>query len=334
MINLKCIYCLSVEPLSGFNTEHVMPRAFGTFEHNFTLNNSVCRTCDTYFSQNLELRLARDSLEALDRIPSDSVSPESLTKLPFTETRLKITEGFYLGLNVRVVLNGEIPTVVPFPQVGFLREGETQWAYVTQGELDNLSTPLPTDIADDGIRIITPSEETEEQIIAILDERGVPFQRRGELASPGTDESDIEVEISGQVDQIIMRCVSKILFNYLSFCAGHEFTHDENFNVIRRFIRYGHVPDYRLVDVSNEPILHTDTENLRQTDGHLVTINWTGDNRHIIGQISLFNRITYRVSLASGFQGVWRPIRQGHLFDVGNRTISGLGVTSLILPNP
>jgi len=217
--------------------------------------------------------------------------------------------------------------------VGFLREGETEWAYVTQDELNNRSTPLPTDIADEGIRIIAPSEEIEEQLIAILGERGVPFQRRGELQPPTTDESDIEVEISGQVNQIIMRCASKILFNYLSFCVGHEFSLDENFNTIRDFIRYGNVPDYPLVDVSNEPILHTDTRNLRQTDGHLVTINWTGDNRNITAQISLFNRITYRVSLAHDFQGIWRPIRQGHLFDVGNRTISQLGVTSLIFPN-
>ena len=68
MPELKCIFCLEGDPAEGFNTEHVIPRAFGTFENNLTLTDMVCRSCNQFFGDNLELIFARDSFEAYDRI--------------------------------------------------------------------------------------------------------------------------------------------------------------------------------------------------------------------------------------------------------------------------
>jgi protein-arginine kinase activator protein McsA len=63
-----CIYCLENKNESSFqHTEHVIPRAFGTFEQNLTLNRIVCDDCNQYFGDNIELYLGRDSLEGISR---------------------------------------------------------------------------------------------------------------------------------------------------------------------------------------------------------------------------------------------------------------------------
>ena len=66
--NLKrCIYCLCYEPDAAFNKkEHVMPQAFGKFEQNFTLQ-VVCDQCNQLFGNELEIYLARGTLEGIRR---------------------------------------------------------------------------------------------------------------------------------------------------------------------------------------------------------------------------------------------------------------------------
>src|SRR4051812_32898742 len=51
-----CIYCGSTQPPT--KREHVMSRALGMFEQNWTLD-CVCDDCNKYFGDNLELPLGR-----------------------------------------------------------------------------------------------------------------------------------------------------------------------------------------------------------------------------------------------------------------------------------
>jgi len=60
-----------------------------------------------------------------------------------------------------------------------------------------------------------------------------------------------------------------------------------------------------------------------------VTVDWAADGTSIFGQVSLFNRARYRVSLARGYSGLWHTIRSGHLFDIEGRMARRLGGTSL-----
>ena len=63
----RCIYCTVEKDADGFNRDHVIPEAFGLFEGNFVLT-CVCVTCNQFFGDTLELKLARDSLEGHDRV--------------------------------------------------------------------------------------------------------------------------------------------------------------------------------------------------------------------------------------------------------------------------
>ncbi len=331
---LKCIYCLQDVPAEGFNTEHVISQAFGTFENNLTLTDMVCRTCNQFFGDNLERIFARDSFEAYDRIATGLRPAAAIAQLP--QDRLTFTAartGEWSGLRLRLVAAGDGRTVEPAPQVGLPRRADAGWIYLTEAELAHSEAEIPPDYDRQGhIRIIAPSSEVQDRLIELLAQRGIPFRPEGEFDLPNPDIGEIEVYVNSRIDPVVKRCIAKMVFNYLARVTGRAFVLLPAFNPIRAYIRHGASPDYLLVDADDTPILANDQPTLRQTEGHLVTVNWTPDNRHVVGQLSLFNRVRYRVSLARNFSGVWRPIRNGHHFDIHERRISALAATSLYVP--
>jgi hypothetical protein len=54
---------------------------------------------------------------------------------------------------------------------------------------------------------------------------------------------------------------------------------------------------------------------------HLITVNWAADGVSILGQVSIFNWVTYCVSLLRDYGGKRRDVRRGNFFDVSNRRI-------------
>ena len=334
MLTHKCMYCLRDLDASDFRTEHVIPQAFGTFENNLTLNESVCGECNQYFGDNLELIFARDSFEAYDRVRYGLKSLAELHDLPHERLTFALAdEGEWTGLRVALTAKDGTLIVTPVPQVRFCgRRGDKQ-IFVTQAELEELDESLLREIdPNGGIAIFAPSELIAGRFIQALARMGIQFEAKNDMPPPRIDEAEIEVEVRTKIDPIVKRCVAKIAFNYLAYTSGSAFAHSESFHAIRSFIREGQELGYPVIRVTDDPILANDFRHLRQTNGHLITVNWTRDNRHVIAQASLFNRFTYHVSLARLFSGVWRPIRSGHLSDIDSRSISELVGTSLIVP--
>ena len=60
----QCVYCKAIKLFpEDFNSEHVISQLFGTFgADTMTLNDSVCKVCNKYFADELELHLGRDSI--------------------------------------------------------------------------------------------------------------------------------------------------------------------------------------------------------------------------------------------------------------------------------
>jgi hypothetical protein len=127
---------------------------------------------------------------------------------------------------------------------------------------------------------------------------------------------EVIVEIKTKVDDFIFRAVAKIAFNYLVKIAGIEFATKSDFDPIRNYIRYGEKPNYKPVYFNQKPILAYDSNRIRQTNGHLLTLDWSSNGQNLLGQVSLFNFATYKVILARSFSGIYIPIRSGHLFDI------------------
>lgn len=330
----KCIYCLEDLEASRFDKEHVLPKALGKFKNNLTLIHCVCIECNKYFGENLDFFLARDSIEALRRLTHGVKPLKEIQDLHLERLSLRLAqEGEWKGVRMQLRVEGGELGVEAMPQVGLAKKGVHDRIYLTEQELENPATELPPGWDPDaGINVIAPSEAVAERLVTLLAKRGITGQRRVDLPWAEAERGRIWVEITSRIDGIIRRSVAKIAFNYMAKMSGADFVLHQDFNVTRSFIRHGVLPGYPLVVTSQRPILADDHPTRRQTEGHLITLNWTPSRRSVVGQVSLFNEITYIVSLARNFSGVWRPIRSGHHFDVSRRRITALGATSLTLP--
>jgi hypothetical protein len=68
--------------------------------------------------------------------------------------------------------------------------------------------------------------------------------------------------------------------------------------------------------------LHRDDAIYRQTNGHIIVLDWDKGHEGIVCLVSLFNHLTYHVILCARYSGVWHPLKAGRHFDVENLKIS------------
>lgn len=159
----------------------------------------------------------------------------------------------------------------------------------------------------------------------MLLEKGFTFKSYKDV-NPDDSEPSLMCKVEGTIDDTIFRAVAKIGFNYLSYWQGREFVLHDDFNSIRRYIRDGVRPQYLLLKIRQESILRDEPLEGKRRSGHMVTVDWAADKRSIVGQVSLFNWVTYSISLARDFSGEHRVIRKGHFFDPYNQQILELNV--------
>jgi hypothetical protein len=293
---------------------------FGTFKQNLTLIDTVCAACNQYFGNTIDFALARGSAEAIHRLDEGVRPPQA-------------REGDWNGVLLRLTADPTGLVVEPVPQVGFPRQAGDGFIFVPEEELTDPQRSLPCsrDAQQTGLLLIANADETQRRLVDALAVRGINFQESDRRSVPLQRGEDLLVEISTTMDSLVFRCVAKIAFNYLAYVQSREFVLQDNFSAIREFIRYGRDPPDPVIVVDSRPMLTDDSVTRRQTNGHLVTVNWAQDQMSIVAQFSLFNHARYRVSLAHGLSGVWRPIRSGHHFDIERRSVSPLVGTSLIV---
>jgi hypothetical protein len=345
---MVCIYCLNDYQKSFFKSvEHVIPRAFGKFSpNNLVLKNLVCDECNQYFGNTIDFILARDSIEAVDRFRSGIKSTRDVGDLGQGRIQFSLAQkGNWQGIKLalRADPRGRNGFVIePISQVGFAKRSEEGFIFVPEDILKDKDIPLPDgiDLKKEYI-IIANSVQSKSRIIQALKSRNIDFNEKNSTRLPFKPGEDLPVEVQTLIDQHIRRCIAKIAYNYLAFVQANKFGLElarnfmirHEFSTIRAFIRDGRDASYPLVIVDPNPILADDTLTARQTNGHIVTVNWTSDNTNIVAQASLFNRLRYRVSLARSFTGIIRPIRSGHLFDIEQLKIKRLVGTHPITPN-
>jgi len=89
------------------------------------------------------------------------------------------------------------------------------------------------------------------------------------------------------------------------------------------YARWANKPNHPIFEMDYKPILADEPHEGKSRLGHIITLNWASDDNSIISQVSLFNMIRYRVSLAKDFTVLIRPfnISSGHFFDLSSRDI-------------
>lgn len=316
---IKCIYCQEEKSEEGFTRpEHVVPQSFGAFRNNLTLRQVVCNSCNQFFGDNLEIALARDTLEGHSRFAHGVREPTDFR--PFGRNSrivIRLTEGDLAGAYAYREYSSEVEEILlrPLPQVGFRRADSNHYEYFLLDELPERAELDVMGIAWDhpaAIRAVAVDETTLIDSLARLE---IEFQSGGELVPPD-DADSLLCEVEGTIDQIIFRAIAKIALNYLAYWQGADLIHETHFDPIRRYVRFSEPAGYPLVILTEEPVLADEPIVGRRRLGHLVTVSWAGDGRSIVSQISLFNWVTYRVSLAKDYPQATRDIRKGSFFNV------------------
>ena len=324
MDTTTCIYCMEEKPISDFNREHVLPQAFGRFQRSLVLQRTVCQSCNQYFGDHLDLILTRDSYEAIQRL-DHGIKPASKARdLLHQRIEFRTVEtGVWGGVRFRLNAEGGVRICQPLPQVGIRRAGETVWTYLTKWELQDTNRQLPIPAPGEGsIHVLGEDQEECAELVQLLADRGITFNPRDDTpAYPYRQHDDLDLEATFAVDQILMRSIAKIAFNYLTAVTDSAFVRQDSFNALRQYIRWGTPVTYPVVDVSDRPILLGDTQCLRQTDGHLLTVVWFQTTRHLVGKVSLFNHLVYSVCLTQGYSGIWRPVQCGHHFNTDTMVV-------------
>lgn len=322
------MYCLNEGV--PFTKEHVIPRAFGTFENNLTLapeeRPTVCGDCNQLFGDTLDLELGRDSLEGLQRFHEKVADPTKIEKYFGSNLQVRLPQdGPYGPVQIRFVEprpNSSVLGIEPVPQVCFRRRDDT-WICYTEDELAEVDPKNDPDLVTEGFKLYyaaSDGEEAEERLVDLLATKGITFENRTPIEGLPGDETEITADIESELTGVLSRALAKIAFNYMTWVAYPDdptFPYKEEFDPVRNFIREGDGRAADFLDVRDEPILTGDGDRIRRANGHLVTLKWQATYPGgVISLVSPFNMITYRVILARHMSGVWRDIQSGYYWNL------------------
>lgn len=331
-----CIYCKETKNVNLFTTEHVIPKAFGTFGTETFILDCVCDNCNKYFGNKLEVFFARGSLEAFERFKRGIKSVSESSKINKHRLTFKINYGDYNNVLVEMVTENNELKFNFVAQVGFFSKKHQTYEFfsLTDLEFQEKIEKEKYDFSDSiGIIYWVKDEKEIMRVTKVLSKHGITFKKRADLPTLSQKEDKIPVEAISIIDRLATRTICKILFNYMAKICGPDFALNPSFDPTRSFIRDDRDITYKVMRASNTSILYYDKcfSTMRQTDGHLIVLETVGSTGKLIGKLSLFNTITYEVVLCQYFNGIFRSIRTGHHFDWRNKIIELLNSSSIIL---
>jgi hypothetical protein len=325
MTEFQCIYCKQIKSASEYsNTEHIIPESFGKFDNNFTLNLLVCNNCNQYFGDNLEIDLARDTMEGLYRYNHGVKQPSDFKSLGRrSHLQIRVDEGQFEGAYVYLeysTVTGKL-VIRPIRQVGFYNAESKKYTYYSLEEIPNISDlnekGYDLSIRNSVIALGINSDTAKE----ILAKSGIIIRSWGDIETLEPSEVAWDVEVEGRFDSILLRAISKIAFNYFCYWKGGDLSRQTEFDVLRSFIREGLQPSYPLIKINDQPILADEPNVGLRRLGHIITLNWSDDKKSLVSMVSLFNLNTYSVCISRNYLREIQNLAIGHFFDITNRKI-------------
>jgi hypothetical protein len=142
------------------------------------------------------------------------------------------------------------------------------------------------------------------------------------------------VKIRYEIDEVTLRTVAKISFNYLAWATEYRlpgFVRREEFAPIRTFIRHGTQPPWNPVSIGDGNVQLADTRT-KITTGHVLVVAWPDPRNSPVGNVSLFNQLTYIVRFTDRVPGIWWELDSGHYFNIKTRRVTKMtGVNPMVL---
>lgn len=321
-----CIYCRAEAPAVTFEgREHVIPQAFGLFSTGNLVLRTVCDGCNHYFSHDLDEPLARGSWEGLQRYSHGQADPRALRGKAVRErVRTTAKSGPWIGMHVeqRPSPDGTQVWVEPLQQVGFAKSAEGPYTFFLSDDIPRRQALGA--VLGEGPFFAKAMRFDDAALRERLKERG--FTQTGDVTpgvdviSPGTV---IKVGHVSTADRTVLRAVAKISFNYFA-CLSPQLVLLAQFDPVRDFVRFDRGERKDVIELSAVPIVDNRS---RGRVGHAVTVRVDQSSGRVVGEVSLYSGISYRVALASTPFFVSVPVaglETGHFFDPHRRTVSPL----------
>lgn len=265
-----CIYCRTTGSSEQFRgREHVVPQAFGTFVPDNMVLRSVCDDCNNSFGRTIDLKLARDSFEGLQRFDFEIKPTKDYKNLGRRSSLVyTIDEGPAKGALAYLMPSPETGELVliPLPQIGFSNEPLGPYTFFM---LDAL--PSPAELRSDGYTgdvlhfwCLCDEQLAKEALIA----KGLPFDEFTHTFDIKKGDKT-KTQLSARNDDQHRRAIAKIAFNYLAYQLGGQFASRTVFDDIRRFILQGIRPTWKPVQADNNPVLGDEPVEGRRRVGHV-----------------------------------------------------------------
>lgn len=285
-----CVYCLNSAPDLKFSREHVMCQAFGKFKNNLVLRTEVCADCNDVMGRTIETPGARGSIEGVHRFHTKTLmGVESFVKMPKSRVTFEMDEPGWDGLAVYAMPTDDGTGVQAMfqPQIVVTYENGSRRSF----RLNELTDAKAFQGAK-AYRAYADSKDELKAIAAALEPLGVHPVWKEVIEAPAADDGTVKLSAHAIYDDISRRLAAKIAFNYLASIRGGPFMLKNEFDPIRRFIRYGEGRGADFVAPDETPLLHEEKTSggWSATDDHMVAVD-RSKGGGMLGHVTLFNMI-------------------------------------------
>jgi len=323
----SCIYCRQSN--GPFTREHVVHEGFGRFQNALVIHDALCDDCNQEFGRTIDLALTRQSVEGLERYRFGVKKPWEIEKFSYESVTLRAKDGGDFDgaqFEERADATGAKVVARLVPAVAIHKKNGEGFVHFTEAQIAE-GTWLHNPALDwrRGIKVFGGAD-AEKRIKGLLQRQGVAPSAWRPLTPPV--DGEVTIEQVFEVTPDMQRALAKIAFNHLTYCEGTEYALFDEFDSIRRFIRYAEKPSWSLAPVISHgglPFSTINAGNIVLRDGqerpvvHFVSLA-TNAERNVLGSISLFSYMAHRVLLAPRFIGRL-PTPRAHLYNVAMRRV-------------
>jgi len=304
--------------------EHILPQGFGLFAGNLVLHGKVCDDCNQILGDELDVRIARDTYQGLERFQTGIKDPSEYKHLGArSKISFKVREGLFEGSYAYIEYSQERESLVlkPIEQIGLLKRIDSKYDFF---RLESFPPKEGLDLSRYDLKVakgVMILSERLDEARRLLKSAGIHLKAAHPFESGKETYSNVLLEITTTVDDVIRRGIAKIAFDYLAYFNSADVLLSEAFDPVRFYIRNAETPDLPLVHFSNDPILHDEPKNGLQRVGHIVAVKWNAFHDAILSKVSLFNDLTCTVILAYGKRDIAIVVDKGSFWNIANMTV-------------
>lgn len=142
------------------------------------------------------------------------------------------------------------------------------------------------------------------------------------------NEEYLEININCKISKESSRSIAKIAFNYMAYQKGEAFALQECFDPIRDFITNSNGELNQFIRICKDPIIPDSPQGAILAN--ILTLSQEGSL--IISSISLLNKIHYRTTLTTNYNGAQIPTSE-HLLDPVGKKIEPIQRSSILRPS-